>query len=142
MNHLEKDALDEMKRWLGTMSKRTELRENPEAIALEMSLIEEALHLSGARTPARIEAVFRHIKSHEGLTYWPNAPQISASARALAQGGSGGLKGETGDRSRLSFPEMEKLDECIERCKRWLSVPGLRQHAESFLTFWGEPYER
>ena len=136
---LDANAREEMRLWLATMSKRQDLRDNPAAIAIEMEIIEEALFNAGARSEGRIKAIFHHLKTKDGLTFWPNAPQIAGAARALAAGSSEKGASHLGDRKKLSFQDLEKLeDEIIPRARQWLSVPALRGHGIQTLEYWGE----
>lgn len=139
---LDDNARAEMRLWLGTMSKRQDLRDNPEGIAVEMEIIEEALHEAGARSEGRIKAIFHYLKTRDGLTYWPNAPQIAQAARALAKASAVPTVGERGDRNGLSFPDLQLLeDKIIPTARRWLQIPGLRQHGMQTLHYWGEAAE-
>lgn len=136
---LDDNTRSEMRLWLGTMSKRQDLRESPEAMAIEMELIEEALFSAGARSERGVKAIFHHLKTKEGLTYWPNAPQIMAAAKALASAGNGPSANKNGDRASLSFPELQNLeDKVLPAARRWLDIPGLRQHGAQTLEYWGE----
>ena len=45
----------------------------------------------------------------------------------------------TGDRNRLSRDELQRLDmDIIPTARRWLSIPGLDEHAKKTLEYWGE----
>lgn len=136
---LSDSAKREMIRWLGTMSKRQELRDNADAMAMEMDLIEEALFNGGARIDANVDAVFRHLKSNLGLIYWPTSRQVSDAIRDVQREGSEGAR--RGDRSKLSFDEQNLLDtKVLPTARRWLSIPNLRDHGKRTLEFWGESY--
>lgn len=43
-----------------------------------------------------------------------------------------------GDRSTLSFDELEKLEEVLATARRWLSNPNLKDHGRKTLEYWGE----
>lgn len=44
----------------------------------------------------------------------------------------------SGDRTGLSFQELELLENSIlPTARRWLNIPGLRDHALATLNYWG-----
>lgn len=139
------DVREEMNLWLDTMSKHQGLRDNPKAAAIEADLIAEAMTEAGATSVSRVRAIFTRLKKKDGLTFWPSSQQIHAAAKALRQEASTS-KGKTvstgGDRSALTFDEQQVLhDHILPTARRWLHIPGLRQHAEQTLEFWGETVE-
>lgn len=132
---------EEMDLWLATLSKRQDLRENEAAEALERTLISEALYEAGARTAARVRAVFHHLKTKAGLVYWPSPAQVRQAANELSRGQAS--KNQSGDRDALSFDELSKLqDKVLPAAKRWVEeYPAgspLHQHGQSTLDYWGE----
>ena len=137
------DAWTEAQLWLATLSKRQEIRENEGAMALELDLISEALHVSGARTASRVRAIFHHLKADRGLTFWPSAKDIKDAAKTLAHGGDGPSVSKSGDRDRLSFDEHTILtDRVLPMARKWVSEHPerhpLHQHGMQTLEYWGE----
>lgn len=142
---ITKAAEGRMNAWLATMSKRDELRDNPEAMRLQKSLIEEALFKAGAKIDNKVDAVFHHLKtkgtrtSGGGLVYWPSPTDITDVATELRRAAGGGQAEEVGNRSALSFDDQVILEtRVIPNARNMLNVPGLRAHGEKTLGYWGE----
>lgn len=48
--------------------------------------------------------------------------------------------GTTGDRNSLSMEDAVILEtKILPTARRWLNMPGLRDHGASTLAYWGEP---
>lgn len=138
------DALDEMNLWLDTLSKHQGLRDNDRAAKVEAEILAEELQKAGATTAARVRTLFHHMKTKDGLKFWPTGPEIHAAARVLREAGSGSKPGmrKGGDRNALTFDEQQTLqDRILPTAREWLHVPGLRQHGIQTLEFWGESIE-
>lgn len=120
------------------MSMRQELRENRDAMELELSLLDEALFVGGARIDTNVRAVFHHLKTKVGLIYWPTALQISQAIKDLQRGSAGPNGAKRGEVAGLSFDERAILeDRIIPTARRWLDIPGLRDQGEMTLAYWG-----
>lgn len=141
---ITKAARDRMNAWLATMSKRDELRDNPEAMRLQKSLIEEALFKAGAKIDNKVDAVFHHLKtkgtrtSGGGLVYWPSPTDITDVASELRRASGAGEDMDRGNRAALSFDGQVLLEtRVIPNAKNMLNIPGLRAQGEKTLEYWG-----
>ena len=138
-DQLSTEASDEMKAWLATMSKRQELRENVDAMALELDVISRALFRAGAKTPDRVRTIFNHLKEKVGMIYWPTAKDIEDARRGVVVRGSDPELNDKGDRRKLSSDESFILDDRIlPAARRFLLIPALKQNGEKTLEYWGE----
>lgn len=59
--------------------------------------------------------------------------------RAKARGYSTAPGQAQGDRTKLSFDDLQLLEEKIlPTARRWLGIPGLAEHGRQTLAYWGE----
>lgn len=72
----------------------------------------------------------------------PRRRPTPGDIRARARDHAASPQNAQGDRSKLSFDELVLLDEkVLPTARRWLGIPGLRQHAEQTLSYWGETFD-
>ena len=44
-----------------------------------------------------------------------------------------------GDRSKLNFDKLDILEnQILPTARRWLKIPGLKEHGQRTLDYWGE----
>lgn len=72
----------------------------------------------------------------------PRRRPTPGDIRSRARGYSSDPGKTQGDRSKLSFDQLVLLeDKVLPTARRWLGIPGLRDHAEQTLAYWGEKFE-
>lgn len=68
---------------------------------------------------------------------WPTVHEIGEAARKI--GGNRDAAMQTGDRGKLSFDQVQLLNEkVLPTARRWLGIPGLAEHGRQTLAYWGE----
>lgn len=69
----------------------------------------------------------------------PKRRPTPADIRGFILENRGAEKPGRGDRSKLTMKEQEFLEcEILPTARRWLSIPGLKDHGEQTLAYWGE----
>ena len=133
---LENNAMNEMRAWLDTLSPPATVRENQEAMVRELTLIAETLHRAGATSVSQVKSVFEEFKRVSTHRGWPTPREIIDVVAKLR--GDRDIHGR-GDRGKLNFDERALLEQkIIPAARRWISIPGLKDHGKATLEFWGE----
>ena len=67
---------------------------------------------------------------------WPTVRELSDAAGVSSQRAA---PTGNGDRRSLTFDQLRLLEEkVLPTARRWLGIPGLREHGEKTLAYWGE----
>ncbi len=134
---LNPDAASEFQSWIRTLSPPQSMRNDSESMKRELNLLRSTLHRAGVTTSDQVSSVFEEIKRTAQTRSWPTSKELieaCSKVRGKVQQQFG-----KGDRSKLTFDELEKLEnEILPKARSWLEYPSLREHGEATLEFWGE----
>lgn len=125
-------------RWLERYSPPLAIRDKPQAMQDEVDTLVRVL-MRGAPSEnvgQWAERVLERVSERMTTRAWPTAGEVAVAVRGFA-GKSDAA--ERGERASLSRDELYALDErVLPTARRWLGIPGLREHAEKTLAHWGE----
>lgn len=133
---MNRETLTELKLWLDTLSPPQSMRGNEAAMKAELGILSDTLTRAGADTPGRVRAVFTEVKRRAQTRSWPTPREIIDAASGLRsdQGGR-----DTGDMDALTHDERLLLEaKVLPAARRFLDIPGLREHGQQTLAYWGQ----
>lgn len=128
-------------RWLERYSPPLAIRDKPQAMQDEVDTLVRVL-MRGA--PAEnvgqwVERVLERVSERMTTRAWPTAGEVAVAVRGFAGKSDAAERGERGERGNLSRDELYTLEaRVLPTARRWLGIPGLREHAEKTLAHWGE----
>lgn len=120
-------------RWLDRYSPPQSIKEKPQAVQDEADNLLRTLIRCAPQENARqwTERVLVLVSDRMKTRAWPTASEILDAAKSFG--------GSSGDRKSLSRDEEVILQtRIIPTARRWLGIPGLREHGERTLQHWGE----
>ena len=89
----------------------------------------------------RMQRIAGRILATNKQGFWPTAAHWVEAAHYCGTKTISDLSSDD-MRSNLSPAEKEALTKVLDTAKKWLDIPGLREHAERTLDYWNEPYDK
>ena len=125
-------------RWLDRYSPPASIKDKPQAMQDEADMLLRALIRSapGTNVGQWTERVLERVSERMKTRAWPTVFEISDAAKSF--NANDGAR-EDCDRSKLSRDQLFLLnDKILPTARKWLGIPGLKEHGEKTLAHWGE----
>lgn len=125
-------------RWLERYSPPLAIRDKPQAMQDEVDTLVRVL-MRGAPSEGVgrwAERVLERVSERMTTRAWPTAGEIAVAVRGHGGKSDSASRGERGNLSRDELYTLETR--VLPTARRWLGIPGLREHAEKTMAHWGE----
>lgn len=113
-------------------------RQRTEIMFMVDDMNEEVPDISAESFGRFIDAVHTQVRRNWHSREWPPIAAFIKAVRAVA--GVASQPGSGGDIGRLTAAERAKLDEVLEKARKWVAGknPALQEHGRKTLAYWGQ----